>query len=151
MTDTKALKPCPFCGGEAKPCNGHVDEPTEIRCVGCKASIHGTEYQHTKRLISWEGNAIDKWNTRADLSSDAVTLRKDTHIAELERQNTDLQANNTKLVLENRELKSEYEVLEGFVQKRLIDLGFGNYPTFSQAFDAIKDRIVTLENKEHDR
>ena len=69
MTEPKtakdALLPCPFCGGNGKCVNGSTSEPTEIRCENCKASVHGTEYQYTKRLISWHGDANKKWNTRA--------------------------------------------------------------------------------------
>lgn len=42
---------------------------------------------------------------------------------------------------------SEFQELEAYVQDELIGLGFGEYPTFSAAFAAIKDRIATLEKQ----
>ena len=62
-------------------------------------------------------------------------------------QQTILQAKDREIA----ELKAEYEVLEGCIANRLIDIGFGDYPTFSEAFDAIKSRIATLENKLQDQ
>lgn len=57
MSDTK-LKPCPFCGGEARFAN--TDE-NWIACVDCGAE---TTFFDTKE------EAIEAWNRRANDAAD---------------------------------------------------------------------------------
>lgn len=56
------LKPCPFCGGEAKRMTIGEDEPNNaggdvIVCTRCQASSH-VEFGRKENLVS-------RWNTRA--------------------------------------------------------------------------------------
>ena len=54
------IKPCPFCGGEAKVMNGCACyEPDDywIRCKKCEAET---------RICDSEAAAIAAWNMRAD-------------------------------------------------------------------------------------
>lgn len=54
------LKPCPFCGGEAReihpPAKGHWMGFWRIRCTVCGAMVNG----------SHRGMNIEAWNRRAD-------------------------------------------------------------------------------------
>ena len=63
------LKPCPFCGGEAKVWRSKNDYPNAdgywIECVGCAASTK----KHDKRVP-----AEASWNTRA-MRGDGAALR----------------------------------------------------------------------------
>lgn len=81
------LKPCPFCGGEAKmkvffeSCDGRGDEFPEIRCCKCNARIsmtlhelieidkkfgyHGGYRSQSKELMEGMHQLMmDKWNRR---------------------------------------------------------------------------------------
>ena len=70
MSDEK-LKPCPFCGGEAKRFTIGDDEPNNaggdcIGCTKCGASSH-VEFGRKENLVS-------RWNTRPSIvpSSEVV-------------------------------------------------------------------------------
>lgn len=59
MTDAQ-LKPCPFCGGDAKHVIDHTTECVDqLYCTSCFASITDRD-KH--------GDCITLWNARADLS-----------------------------------------------------------------------------------
>lgn len=64
-----ALKPCPFCGGEAGSCPD-PNHPTgwEVGCFSgtCDIEPHVWAVHHA--------TAVDQWNTRADLPPDADAL-----------------------------------------------------------------------------
>lgn len=56
----QTLKPCPFCGGEARLMN--MGYPHWVYCTQCGAKVHG-------RVIGekeGEKASIDAWNRRAD-------------------------------------------------------------------------------------
>lgn len=54
------LKPCPFCGGEAKMVKGIVMETNTFVCEGCGADVmfFGAELDARK--------AIEAWNRRVE-------------------------------------------------------------------------------------
>lgn len=56
------LKPCPFCGGEAKP-SGERFENTILSWVYCTRCGAAGGYLHS------EAEAIEAWNTRADTAT----------------------------------------------------------------------------------
>ena len=70
--DSEALKPCPFCGGEAKYYY-YTPRDHNIECESCS---NGTCLHETK------AEAITAWNTRADddrieaLKADKAKLRE---------------------------------------------------------------------------
>jgi Lar family restriction alleviation protein len=53
---TEKLKPCPFCGGEAKIHNTY-DGMFQIECTNCFARVF---YDRTKKSV------INRWNRRVD-------------------------------------------------------------------------------------
>lgn len=69
------LKPCPFCGGEAKPDarKGYEERQAyygkaclTIECLDCEAEV--TAYNHTDGTLPYETMAeaaAEKWNRRA--------------------------------------------------------------------------------------
>lgn len=67
MTHTPELKPCPFCGGEAKP-SGSMSH-THIDCDACNARgpnvFHGGPTNERAVLNRCEAEAADLWNRRA--------------------------------------------------------------------------------------
>lgn len=69
-----ALKPCPFCGGEAKRFTIGDDEPNNaggdvISCTRCGASSH-VEFGRKENLVS-------RWNTRAALASQSPLVSEE--------------------------------------------------------------------------
>lgn len=59
------LKPCPFCGGDAKPFTGQHDfDDVIIRCETCEAEgpLFDEECEDAARINA--GAAILHWNTR---------------------------------------------------------------------------------------
>jgi Lar family restriction alleviation protein len=65
----RELKPCPFCGGEAKRITIGENEPSNaggdiIFCTRCQACSH-VEFGRKENLV-------DRWNTRAVNSHDAL-------------------------------------------------------------------------------
>lgn len=72
---SEELKPCPFCGGEAKRFTIGKDEPNNaggdvIVCMRCQASSH-VEFGRKENLVSY-------WNRRATPSQqlDAATVER---------------------------------------------------------------------------
>ena len=64
MTDK--LKPCPFCGGQAKLFNTRVQGGYDYSYVQClKCSIHTAKYDVSVNYCSSE-KATEAWNRRAD-------------------------------------------------------------------------------------
>lgn len=59
---TVQLKPCPFCGGEAK--TRHIRDGREVFCRMCCAS-GPPEYDGRADQPSAEARAIEAWNRRA--------------------------------------------------------------------------------------
>lgn len=55
MTDKK-LKPCPFCGGEAKVRN--FISGRDVHCKNCYASV---------KILDSKEEAIKAWNTRTNM------------------------------------------------------------------------------------
>lgn len=51
------LKPCPFCGGEAKLYYTEFYEEFAVQCTWCKADRYG---------YPTEQEAINAWNTRVE-------------------------------------------------------------------------------------
>lgn len=69
----KALKPCPFCGGEAAFEQTGKNELT-LRCVGVQPSgLRGCGPKYVQKggirfTLEWlQGNMTEKWNTRAPI------------------------------------------------------------------------------------
>ena len=52
------LKPCPFCGGEARLQDESFGYPHWVYCKECGAKVHG-------RVVGDEKASIDAWNRRA--------------------------------------------------------------------------------------
>lgn len=61
----KDLKPCPFCGGEAKLNKMGYKEVGFVRCQKCRA---------TNGIITQEHTAIKSWNTRPQSMDGLVVL-----------------------------------------------------------------------------
>lgn len=59
------LKPCPFCGGEARLHHGAngINQTSFVMCDRCRVRNEGTEIS---TLYSSDEKAIDAWNRRAD-------------------------------------------------------------------------------------
>ena len=55
------LKPCPFCGGEAKL--EHLSKSSMVYCLSCKASSKLIEYAPD---YASDEKAIEAWNRRAE-------------------------------------------------------------------------------------
>ena len=76
---SEELRPCPFCGGEAKVCvyEAYMEYP-ECYAVGCGATIEEMEYDHVARTEVFETKeeAINAWNTRHERTCKPV----DTYI-----------------------------------------------------------------------
>ena len=51
------LKPCPFCGGEAKL--EDMGFPHHVYCTRCGAKVTGIGYE-----VEGEKDAVDRWNRR---------------------------------------------------------------------------------------
>ena len=73
MTNQEALKPCPFCGGEAviavdeKICrNGDLLNEIIIQCCLCGAVMIGDCYQFNNRIFTRKAikQVREAWNTR---------------------------------------------------------------------------------------
>ena len=93
--ETIKLKPCPFCGNEAKAyiCNSTNGIYVVIQCENCKASVN----EHIKTIpredwsIDLEAlthsalDAVEKWNYRRDVE-DLVQKRLDEYADRIERQ-----------------------------------------------------------------
>lgn len=81
MSDTKLL-PCPFCGGEAKVCNGSneiVGSQYLVRCKGLNCTLRPkTEWHETL------DEAVRHWNTRKPIDKVVEQLeeRKGVYIDE---------------------------------------------------------------------
>lgn len=67
---SEELKPCPFCGGEAKIYSGphydggHVTYWAVVKCESCEASgMKIDEYEPVSRVEEW---ASEAWNRRAE-------------------------------------------------------------------------------------
>ena len=77
MSDAPKLKPCPFCGNDG---SGPIEEALQICGVdmeGCWKAAYAYSVQcdkctATMGLSETEGEAVDAWNTRADLSADRI-------------------------------------------------------------------------------
>lgn len=73
MTATEELLPCPFCGGEAKliegrhSAGGDVFQLYGVICLAAEEGIYGTE--HSIYGYFYEYQAIEAWNTRAELAA----------------------------------------------------------------------------------
>ena len=98
--DKEKLKPCPFCGGEAKlieyyeTCDGRGDKSAKIKCKCglemtlnfdefCKAqndfNYNGGYYSQNKEF--WDGMhqmLIDKWNTRKPIDKIIEQLEEES-------------------------------------------------------------------------
>lgn len=63
MTEAKhSLKPCPFCGGEAKSC--HIRDGRQIVCTAC-GGRGPSEFHGPVIMESAEERAVAGWNRRA--------------------------------------------------------------------------------------
>ena len=62
MSDEE-LKPCPFCGGEAKLEN--MGFPHHVYCTNCGARVTGRGFGE-----DGEADAIRKWNQRSEVSKE---------------------------------------------------------------------------------
>lgn len=67
---SKALKPCPFCGGEARVYFAPGNKLNGIPCYGvaceeCRVMIGTVQFGQTD-FFRCEENAIEAWNRRAD-------------------------------------------------------------------------------------
>lgn len=59
------LKPCPFCGGEAKVMN--MGYPHWVFCKNCYAKVHGRTHD--------EKDSVDAWNRR-QIDTDRLKISK---------------------------------------------------------------------------
>ncbi len=70
MTDTRDLKPCPFCGRSAFTDTTKVDGGWWCAEVACSGSIDGTCSVRMIAGARTKGEAVDRvrksWNTRND-------------------------------------------------------------------------------------
>lgn len=83
----KDLKPCPFCGGEAKVHKADVPfyrmhkEGWYVMCHGreCCADLGfgGEDYQGTSGMFGTEAEAIEAWNTRHERTCRNVAENKE--------------------------------------------------------------------------
>lgn len=76
--ENRELKPCPFCGREAKITNtangygsGYFTSDYEVGCVECKIRFRGTSCFTMKEgvpFVSIDGykETVDRWNRRAN-------------------------------------------------------------------------------------
>ena len=70
MTDE--LKPCPFCGGEARV---HIDRRSNVLNIGCKDCGIGTIYVVADEVGLKE--AVGAWNTRAERTTELIVAADD--------------------------------------------------------------------------
>lgn len=81
------LKRCPFCGGEAKICDGYIEEflKTEymkyVQCNYCKAST---------KLYFTEKEAIKAWNTRKPMERILERLETELELSDKEKRRADM-------------------------------------------------------------
>ena len=55
------LKPCPFCGGEARVCDN--EQTVFVRCKEC--SCQAQEITANTKYCAWD-LAVDSWNRRVN-------------------------------------------------------------------------------------
>ena len=65
------LKPCPFCGGEAKIVHGDLGRSgSRVICKDCGCS---TAFVSISTRYSCDTKAAEAWNTREELSEEWAT------------------------------------------------------------------------------
>lgn len=67
------LKPCPFCGGEAKT---RLDDRWWVHCGNCTCEIgfEGMDENGYSGHFDTEAEAIDAWNTRAERTCEQIDV-----------------------------------------------------------------------------
>jgi hypothetical protein len=75
MTEAPELKPCPFCGGEAEyrvRNDENIWDHSQVRWV----HVHCGNMDCDNYGFDWpeeaEPNSVERWNTRADLHTEAI-------------------------------------------------------------------------------
>ena len=66
------LKPCPFCGGEARLSGNMTRSDNWVVCRRC-----GVHYPADTRLEFTEAEAVEAWNTRAEMSYEDIAILLD--------------------------------------------------------------------------
>ena len=66
-----SLKPCPFCGGDAKVCfengdYGYTPDAASVVCAKCGA--------HTVKIYEKQGWIRGRWRPRSDIREDVARL-----------------------------------------------------------------------------
>lgn len=125
-----ALKPCPFCSGEAHLFHGKDYESVECCNCGAKVFVHdiGEEAQC---------DAMSQWNNRPIVSVDSVMKNKETVTLEKRVYDVVLK-NNARLMGENENLRGALEAILEATQKENVSIPALRFVAYTALKDAEK-------------